>query len=259
MKKILALILIFISTSLFFSVKNAIYENNEINKMIDDFILNAKLDEEYKNKTYYVVSRETYKEYEDISENRPAITYDEYSNVCIGSPGDILLTKTAPSVFGPLNKVVGYFFGGHAALVSSSLDENGNYNDYGNLMIEVAGNQGKGKDIVTEKRSNWTTFGRETIIGLRIKGFTKQNYYDVLNRAKLEIGKKYNYAFIVNTKDSYYCTDFVSRMVYSASGINLNDGFVTTCNDLILSEHVYMFYYQVKDENGHNRIYYLDN
>lgn len=258
-KRIFLFILIIISTSIFYTVKNGIYENNEIDNMINEFKSKGIKSVEYYNKIYYTVSRETYKEYEDLSGNRPAITYDEYLNPCIGSPGDILLTKNAPSVLGPAQGIVGYLFGGHAAFVASDTDEFGNYGDVGDKMIEVAGFQGKGNDIVALRDSNWTTFGRETIIGLRIKGFSKQNYFDVLNRAKDEIGKKYNYTFIVNTKNSYYCTDFVSRIIYSATGINLNDGFVSTCNDIILSDDVYMFYYQEKDENGINHIYYLDN
>ncbi|NLK12122.1 MAG: hypothetical protein GX312_00825, partial [Candidatus Phytoplasma sp.] len=111
------------------------------------------------------------------------------------------------------------------------------------------------------------SFYRDSFIGLRVKNITKEEKQLAINEAKRleEINTMYNYLFFLDTKNKYYCTDFISRIYQSINyqrndkeKLSLNDdGFITSVNDLILSKDTYIFFYKETIGN-HEHIYYFE-
>lgn len=240
-KKSIKRFLLFIMTGIiFYFVQNGFIENSLVKNKINEFTKNSVLIEETSEEKIYKVSRET-SEYSSV--------YNGY----IGRPGDILLTRDSPFEIPVVKQFISFFFGGHACIVSTNNLDGNPRSKVGNLVIESSGMGGEsGVDI----REN--TWGYEklqiNIIGIRIKGYSDNDYNEVLNNAYKLRGKKYNYSFVFNKKNSYYCTDLVSRS-FILKNVKLNDGFITSTNDIILSENSYIFFYQ-KVENGIKYIYY---
>ncbi|VEU79947.1 hypothetical protein [Haploplasma axanthum] len=137
-------------------------------------------------------------------------------------------------------------------------------------------------------------FYRSRYIGLRVKNpFINENNADALYnnyldlavdraREKIDNDALYNFLFFLNMRRKYYCTDFVSRVYeeayysavlgddnYRSTGYakKLNDdGFITSVNDLILSNDTYIhFYVEINEEiyDGNKtivqNIYYLED
>ena len=81
-------------------------------------------------------------------------------------------------------------------------------------------------------------------------------------------GDPYNYTFVFNTKNAHYCTDILSK-AYAVVDKDLNeDHFITTAQDIIISEDTFIFVYKeenktIVDENqkllGTHNVYYLDD
>lgn len=229
---------------MFYVVQNGCVENGKISSLLKDFMSNSTFEREYENIKYYKVSRET-------SDNR-----NTFNNGYLGSPGDILITKSSPFDVPIITPLCDFFFGGHSAIVSSSTKYNdGTYGKIGDIVLETVGNSGN-LDGVREYRNFWgTLYDKDTIIGLRIKSFTTEDYYDVLNYSNTKLGLDYNYLFPIEFKDKFYCTDFVYRM-FKIKNIKLNDGFITSTNDIILSSDVYIYFFQYYDKNGIKHVYY---
>jgi|SRR5690554_2827665 len=155
-------------------------------------------------------------------------------------------------IMSPLSK---YFYLGHASI---------NITDDGSRIIEVFGNSSNPENnVVAESLNTWHISDEDTpnVIGLRIKGTSEEQRNKIVDYAKSKIDYSYNYTFLFNRSQSFYCTDLVSRAAASA-GINLNyDYLATTGNDLIANRHVYIIYYrELVYENGIPRynIYHLE-
>ena len=241
-RKVKYFILIFLLGFILFFIQNSCSENGKINNKINEFIKDAKLVEEIDNNKIYNVSRET--------SEKPSI-----HNGYIGTPGDILITKDSPFKIPIIKPIIDFTFGGHAAIITSSIkNEDGTYGETGDMMIESVGLDEKDGVILSNN-----TWGREkeriNILGLRIKGYNQDDYNEILNKAYNLIGRPYNYTFLFNKKNRYYCTDLISRL-YNLKNVKLNDGFITSTNDIILSDDVYIFYYQYIDSSGITHIYY---
>lgn len=232
---ILGLVLIFFT--------NGFYEKALVNKKLEDFKSRAVFigkDELRENVYYYKVAKEY--DYEDVSRN----TFDISTRI-IGSKTDIIITNRNPmrgvAILDPL---VGFlsknFFIGHATINST---------DDGSKIIEVLGNASTpDNNKVVESYNDWMIVEDSLkeksespiIVGLRIKNTTSSMRDEIIDYARMQIGKGYNYSFVFNRHNTYYCTDLVSRSVKHA-GININyDYFATTGNDMILSNNTYIFF-----------------
>jgi len=209
---------------------------------------------------YYRV--EPVHDYEDVS--RPVFNVEDR---LIGSKTDIIVTNRNPMRD---HKNIGWatgflakaFYLGHATL---------NADDEGSEMFEVIGNGSTAADNEVSLASNdWITYEEwlgvdgvsPMIVGLRVKNTTEEQRNQTVAYAEAQIGKPYNFSFIFNRNNSYYCTDLVSR-AFSSAGINVNyDYFATTGNDLISSREVYVIFIRetvvvagIKQYN----IYFLSN
>ncbi|HBP26077.1 MAG TPA: hypothetical protein DD618_03905 [Acholeplasmatales bacterium] len=209
---------------------------------------------------YFLV--EPIHDYEDVS--RSVFNVEDR---LIGSKTDIVVTNRNPMRD---NKNIGWatgllaraFYLGHATI---------NADDAGTEMFEVIGNGANASDNeVILAPNDWITYeewlGEDgvspMIIGLRVKYTTADQRDQTIAYADAQIGKPYNFSFIFNRNNSYYCTDLVSRS-FSSAGININyDYFATTGNDLIASRQVYVIFVRetvvvagIKQYN----IYFLSN
>lgn len=235
-------LLTFLALGLIFFT-NGFYEKALVNKKIEDFKNRAVFigkDEIRENVYYYKVIKEY--DYEDVSRN----TFDINTRI-IGSKTDIIITNRNPMrgvtfVEHLVDFLSKNFFVGHATINST---------DDGSKMIEVLGNASiPENNRVVESYNDWMyiedTLKQDSespiIIGLRIKNTTSSIRDEIIDYAKMQIGKGYNYSFVFNRHKTFYCTDLVSRSIKQA-GINVNyDYFATTGNDMIVSNNTYIFF-----------------
>lgn len=217
---------------------STISENIRYNNLINDFTKSAKLDE--KN------SRENVKIYEIP---RKAFMREKpiYDLKTLGTDGDIFLTRDSPIKIPLIDNIIFTLFGGHAAIIT----------DNGLKQIEANGMSEDGNNYVKKVDNDWLGYGGE-VVGLRIKNAKEEVYQNVVKEAEIVARKKikYNYTFIFNTQNSFYCTDLV-KYLYQKEKIDLNnDGFATTTYDLVLSSATYIAYYSYTDQKGVRHIYH---
>lgn len=237
MKKIFLLIIILLNAfCIEYFMINGIIENKTVDQMIDNFKSRGQLDhiDKTNRKEYYKIKKDPWMK---------AIPAFSNNGKSVGQPGDILVSRISPfdNVFG---KLTGYFFGGHAATISHT----------GNSIYEIAGTVKE--DYVKETFTNWSD-SRDSFLGLRVNT-SRENKIKFLDNIKNKFGEPYNYTFIFNTIKSHYCTDLLSKSYREVDkSLDLNDGFITSINDLILSKNTYIFYYQ-ENVNRLTKIYYLE-
>ncbi len=284
MKKIIKLIVVMFIGFLVFSTGVTAAETIAVRRKIKNFTKLGILQEDIStNKTkYFKVSRETLG-FEEEFEREPFF----HNNLTQpGFEGDIFVTQQSPFPNLPgVHQFVSFYFGGHAAYVGDN-----------NRLYEIAGIPSgdesflevffKGSDSTVANSTsnywmndsfrdendpsfvNYGSYYRKEWVGLRVKGVSLDSINKVTNFMKdLENRKvQYNFQFIINRKDRYYCTDMMNRAYEtiinnnSFNDISLNyDMVATTVNDLILSKHSYIAYYVTTDKNGIKYLYFIDN
>lgn len=108
---------------------------------------------------------------------------------------------------------------------------------------------------------------RKDFVGLRVKDITSEQIDGAVDFANDKVGKSlYNFLFFLDMDYKFYCTDLVSRayqdvMVEDSRQRNysraLNDDrFITSVNDMILSDETYIIFY-VENKDGITHIYHL--
>ena len=212
----------------------------------------------------------------------------------MGKKGYIFVTQESPFpnilVF---HQLMSFFVGGHAAL------NNGN-----NQFIEAVGfpqddesildiisdpsdgthaysvgvrkssiNYWMLPDFRSENDVSYPYYGsyyREKFVVLRVKNISDDQLDQTMTYADqhLENRSLYNFLFVIDTYNKFYCTDFISRSYRHGIDpnssdknypITLNDnGFVTTVNDLIVSKDTYIAAY-VENKDGIRHVYYLED
>ncbi len=278
----------------FISVAN---QNLNIQSLVHDFISRAEFEEEitvyFPNGTkevrrYYRIT--PIKDYE-LFEQR-SIFYETKNDPFLGQAGDIFVTQESPFPETPVvHEMMTFFVGGHAAL-----------NNGENRLIEAVGFPQPNEsimDIIKDKSigdhsftvgvkvsssnywfqpdyrssnevgfSRYGNYYRQKFLILRVKYADQEMIDETLSYANHHAQNRslYNFLFVFDTKNKFYCTDLISRSyrsgyhqsegVYNRRFLNDN-GFVTTVNDLILSRDTYIAAYII-NENGIRNIYYLD-
>ena len=239
---------------------------------------------------YHAVSRKY--DYE-LSDTR-SVFYESINDPYIGQKGDIFVTTESPfpSIFG-LHQIMSFFVGGHAALntgentfleavgfpnaderiIDIIKDRSEGLHDYSVGVNMSSTNYWMTPNFRHEQDRDFPYYGsyyRDTFMVLRIKNVNDEILDDVMNYAyrHLENRSLYNFLFFIDTKNKFYCTDFMSRSYRYAFHPSqpdyrypklLNDnGFVTTVNDLILSKDTYLSVYIENIENIRH-IYYLED
>lgn len=293
MKKVLKIVLFLIIAGLGYSLGIAVYENNEADDKIKEFIsrgehVSSVLYEDF-TYNFYEVKREHDYEFDD----KNVIYNDNPSSFNIGAKGDVLLTRQSPFPYAPgVHQFVSYFFGGHTAIVSgdnriiqsTGMASGGVLNP--NIIFKTIGKQevNGDDDIVAEEAPNYffntnyrneddhsynayNKFYRTEIITIRVKNISSEAIDQVIDEAHKLVDKAlYNYLFFLDYKNKYYCTDLISRVYSKVNNrndkrISLNDdGFITSANDIILSDDAYIsLYWKVNLKLNEVGIYYLEN
>ena len=284
MKRILKLTLYAVIGFFVFLTGQTIGEHIAIQQEIRQFVQKGVLDEVNSTDTvkYYIVSRETYYPNELV---RTPFYESDFTKP--GDAGDIFVTQTSPLAgFAGIHEFVSFFFGGHAAVID---EQNMIYETIGipnsdENLFDVMLNGGEDTKVTGGIRNYWLnptfrsvnendpnylaygTYYRKSWIGLRLKGVTESDITTVMDylEDKEQKEAQYNYWFVFNTNNRYYCTDMVSR-AYEAiktpdgnQKYHLNkDGIAVTVNDLVLSKNTYISYYVTTDKNDVKHVYYI--
>lgn len=229
-------------------VVNGKVENALVNQDIEAFKARGEFVVAIGNTRYYAVKQQY--DYEDLS--RDVLRGHTISR--IGSTSDIFVTSRNPVPGNPITEWLSKnMWLGHAGIV---------IDDEGRETIEITGNISPEENVVQIWTSTWlsTDRGSPQIAVLRIKDTTEEQREAMIEYAKSKLGLPYNYTFIFNRANAFYCSDLVSRAV-SAGGININyDHLATTGSDMIVSPNTYLVYYREKyivDGENYYRVYYL--
>lgn len=254
-KKINLILCLFLTSISLYGILSTSIETIVVQSEIAQFVSKGEYVEEISSRTvkYYRI---------ESDEEKPAFTLHNGIRL-LGSSGDILLATGSPFPDIPfVNEFISFFFGQHAALVAGDYEGKAPYNGKKISItkydvIETTGLADKKEDNCVSYFPNNFHNRYEEIIGLRPKNATQTDYDKILSYAYENMYKPYNYSFVFNTKNKYYCTDLVSR-AYKSAGFDLNhDHIATTVNDLITSEDSYIFLYQIV-RDGVRHVYYLD-
>lgn len=224
---------------------DATIENLRTDMLVNEFI----------DKAEYVFSQNNFHFYEvEIEEklDTPSISFTDANLPYIPTPGDIFIYRESMLDVLPLaTEFITYYFGGHAGIVY-----------YDNKVIETTGAEPifeLNKVLMIE---NNVFFRPEQVdsVGLRVKA-TSEQVDDALKYVYSAIDSPYNYSFVFNRKNSYYCTDLISRSYGKEAGLNFKldeDGIATSCNDLILSDDTFITYYLI-NKGYEKHLYYAVN
>ena len=280
-----------------YSMGIATYENIKVNKIINDFKERSVYEYEetiqyypgvYQTRVYHKVSRET--SYE-VNDSRSIFT-DE-SRKLLGQKGDIFLSQESPFPGTPLiHPWITYNFGGHAAIHNGNnrfieavgfpqagetifdfIFHPGNEPHNFSATVNVtSSNYWLNPNFRSESNPDFNYYGnyyRPEFIGIRVKDVTEDQIDGAVEFANDKVDfNLYNFTFFLDLEYKYYCTDLISRAYQSVLveekdqrnySRSLNDDrFVTTVNDMILSDDTYLtFYVEIIDEVIH--IYYLED
>lgn len=255
---IAALFVMFISTSLF--VFNGLLERGAVNTELENFKKRGVLDKTTEIQGQKVDMYKVYPFYD--YEDAKTFVFDDSitSKYYIGSSTDIVLTNRNPlrnSSIAIVKDVADmcsrFFYIGHATI---------NLNEDGSELIESVGNDDGFKGVRIEENT-WiyteVRYGNDaqTIIGLRIKGISKESKENICNYLRSLEGKEYNYLLPFYHRDRYYCTDLISRALKKEKIYVNYDGLYTTGNDIIVSNNTYVIFLCERIEDGYFKIYYL--
>ncbi len=282
MKRIFKLIAILFVGFLLFLTGQTVSEHIKIRQDIREFTKKAVLQTEISTDTikYYKVSRETY--YPNELYREPFYNGDLTQP---GSAGDIFVTQQAPYPNWPgIYDIVTFYFGGHAAYVGEDniIYDIAGYPEADESFLKVLFKGGRSTHVsdgynywldanfYRPDEPHYRYFGsyyRSEYFGLRVKDVTNEDIDQVSAYMKhlADVKAQYNFLYILNNKNKYYCTDMMSRgygSITNSDGkpkYNLNnDGVAVTINDLILSKHTYISFYVRTDRDGTKHIYYID-
>jgi len=239
------LLLVIILFSVF--MINGIIEDISVRNQVEEFkSRGVYLDKSGSTKYFTVKARE--------GENTTRHIKDGISDYNVGSKADIYVTSRNPlgdsALIGWISKKTWI---GHTALV---------YDDYGKKTIEITGSLSPEDNVVRIFPNTWISNAGQTpqVALLRIKDTTEKERQRIIEYAEKQMGKPYNYSFLFNRNNSFYCSDLVSRAVASV-GINVNyDYLATTGSDMIVSPNTYLIYYQetiIIDGVVTHEVYYL--
>ena len=216
--------------------------NIKMTESIKEFINSATFETEVNGTYYFTVESDKITEDTIIREN---IT----DKPKLGNTGDIFLMPQSRMDYFPFfAEFVSYLFGGHAGVII----ENGK-----RLIEAMGGNSDEGfvfnepTDLHSESR---------TVVGIRVDASLEERKQAAQNALRL-VGRKYNFLFILNTKNAYYCTDVCNRVYGKEFGMDYSidtNGFHVSLQDLFRSEDTFITFVKYK-QGDKTYVYYLKN
>ena len=295
--RILKTVVILILMGMIYSLGIAIGENIQVDQAIEKFkdrsVFEQEVTIEYslgnmQTRRYHKVSRETSFELEDTR----SVFYND-TRKFLGQKGDIFVSQDSPFPYNPAAHLfISYYFGGHAAIKTDDnrfieavgfpegdetvldfiLHPGNEPHNFSATVSKSYTNYWLNPTYRTEGDIEYPYYGmryRNEFIGLRVKDVTSEQIDGAITYAEEKVGfNLYNFLFFLDMKYKFYCTDLVSRAYQSVMveeskqrsySRSLNDDrFITSVNDLILSDETYLiFYVEVIDDIWN--IYYLED
>lgn len=248
-----SLLICLIGTFSFFTF-SAFDENIQIKQEINDFKKNSSFycySKKY-NTNFYIVSNENF------PINSPSFTIVD-EEIYPGYNGDILCSLKNEHYNKIVSSLFSFYFGGHAALVCN-----------GQKLFQTTGYSPTKENYATYDENNWLYNHdiRFNFVGLKINATQQEKDLIVKESVKLQY-KPYNFLFIFNNKNAYYCTDLIERLYKEYTKVNLNeDDVIVSVQDIIVSSYSSIFLYKelnpVSKENRDNKLgdynmYFLDD
>ena len=216
----------------------------QINQFKNSCVYDSELSDE--SKKFYYVS----------SDSDKSLTY-ENGVVEAGISCDIMINLNSSFTFPLIHELFSFTIGGHAALNAYDYDDF-LYEISKNNCLEVAYNDIYNK-VFYDENDYWNNLNYTySYIVLRVK-LTEEEKKIVFNKMVSMLGDNYNLTFLLNTKESHYCSDLMTK-AFKEVGINLNqDGFITTMYDIITSRSTKIVMYKEYDKNlGVEKYYYVN-
>lgn len=209
---------------------DVVIENIAVDNQIRNFVENGVF--KYSVGNFYIYEVEIEEEL-----NHKSVTFDESGFPDSTNPGDIFIQKESKiDVVDYSAAFISYFFGGHAGMI---IDQN--------LTIEVNGAMSNPALNIVDICYNDVFYSsdKRDVLGIRVKA-SDEEINKAVDFAYESLDSPYNFSFVFNRKNSFYCTDLLSRAYGKEAGLDFNldkDGIATSCNDLVLSEDTYIIYY----------------
>ena len=200
------------------------FENILIQEEMKNFINSCTFEEQIDNTYFFSLEDE-------------GNSHIEKEKRVLGKSGDIfVMPQSRMEVFPFFSKFVTCLFGGHSGLV---------YDD--RFIIEAMG--GTVQDGYVFFNSSDLYSEERTVIGLNVKT-TDANKQKAIDYAYSKIDYKYNFLYIFDNFNKYYCTDLCSRSFGKENDLNLNlnkDGLFVSTQDLLLSDNTEISFIKIKD------------
>lgn len=243
--KILNITMLILFSLLSILTVDAVLENLSVDKQINEFMSKGIYSHNYRSFYFYEVLIE-----EELT--TPSISFNSSGSPYVSTPGDIFILRESLAEIVPFSvQFITFYFGGHAGIV---YDED--------TIIETTGMEpiADNNKVITYRNNVFSRPEDVNTVGLRVKA-PEEDIDKAMEYTMNTVDTKYNYSFIFNRKNSYYCTDLVSRSFGKEAGLNYNldkDGIAVSCNDLIISTDTFItFYIQYQDDEKH--VYYAVN
>lgn len=217
--------------------------NVKILMLENSFKKGAVLDETISTskKKFYNVSRETSEQTFTLKGGK----------VYPGSYCDILVRLESSNNLPVLHDIFTYTVGGHAGLLVGEYDDV-DYSITDTDSVETAFNNDE-KECFYDSVVEWED--RASYYVLRVN-LTDEQKHIVTNEVISCLDDPYNLTFILNTYNTHYCTDLISK-AFKKVGINLNEnGFATTCQDLICSKNTQIVFMKQYNQSEDISYYY---
>lgn len=254
-------ILMFAIFSVFLFLANGVIEMKPVGLIVSSFKDRGEYEKtitinDQRVDIYKVICKYDYEK----SNLRPTLNVDNDNNYIIGSNLDIIITNRNPLRFESMAIVqdIGAFFSENFYIGHASI----NVKDDGSELIESVGNLQTGNGV-RKSQNNWlkTEISKsndaQRIIGLRIKNLDIDKIKEIDAKFESKVGLAYNYNLLIKKRNSYYCTDLITR-VLSEYNIRINyDGLYPTGNDMIISNNTFPIFICERTAQGNFSIYYL--
>ena len=205
-------------------------------KIVEFYEVKKEYDYEYSNRRIYDTSTTV-----DLTK--------KFTDKFIGDVGDIYVASRDPLGSFYTRWASSKIMIGHCGIV---------YSYDAKYTFEVVGNQSKEENVTKKYYNTWICAPGPSITVLRTKQEINQD--EIVNWCDTHKGLPYNYLFPVRVRQSYYCSDLVSRCIKESNDIDVSTRDVLVSGgSMILNDNVYIIYYRENsDKEGVDyRVYFL--
>lgn len=255
----LCAILILIVILLIIIFGNGFFELGFINSDIEQFINNCEYEKTINYGEYEINLYSKKASYDYEKDNYIDTIQIKDDTIYLGNKSDIIITNR-----NPYGRIGGAFISDVVGMFTTPLNSgHATVNIDSESIIECVGNSDN--NVVRIVNNEWfediIKYGeeKENYIGLRIKDFDNDKRNEFVRLLNNELGKKYTFSFLIHSKDTFYCTDLITRTIKKMN-LKLNyDSFIATGNDILISNNTFIIFVvrKVDFKNKVINLYYM--